>query len=88
MVQERFELGMRHRKLHEVLNPTSSGSRDDTVAHLGLARVHRRANMNDNPHPVNRTTHVPRLQKVTDESLGCASVDEIVDLRIDVKRSY
>jgi hypothetical protein len=44
--------------------------------------------MNDNPHPVNRTTHVPRFQKVTDESLGCASVDEIVDLRIDVKRSY
>jgi hypothetical protein len=87
MVQKRFELGMRHRKLHEVLNPTTSGSGDDTVAHLGLARVHWRANMNDNPRPVNRTTHVPRLQKVTNESLGCAPVDEIMDLRTDVKRS-
>jgi hypothetical protein len=47
MIQEGFELRMRHRQLDEVLHATTPGGGHDGVTHLGLTRMHRRANVND-----------------------------------------
>jgi hypothetical protein len=70
MIQERFELRMRDRKLDEVLHSTIPGGGYDGVAHLGLARMQRRTNVNDYSNTVDRPADGAGFQKVAYEGLG------------------
>jgi len=85
VVEQRFELGMGDRELHEVGYTGTAGGCNDTMPHLRLARVHGWPNVDDDSCPIHGSGEIVAVKQISDHGLSGAEHGECFDINANVE---